>query len=95
MTVSISNVLPQSPRENPITGLNLIRLLTQNRIADFHTTLEALPAEIIYTNPFLKHPVNLEQWLMEGSYSKVWAARNETPAEEYKYFVDSLMGTIR
>lgn len=32
---------------------------------------------------------------MEGSYSKVWGARNEAPAEEYKYFVDSLMGTIR
>lgn len=32
---------------------------------------------------------------MEGSYSKVWSARNEAPVEEYKYFVDSLMGTIR
>ena len=32
---------------------------------------------------------------MEGSYSKVWGAREEAPAEEYKYFVDSLMGTIR
>ncbi|KAG9023175.1 hypothetical protein FS837_005918 [Tulasnella sp. UAMH 9824] len=32
---------------------------------------------------------------MEGSYSKVWVAREEAPAEEYKFFVDSLMGTIR
>lgn len=32
---------------------------------------------------------------MEGSYSKVWNARLEAPAEEYKFFVDSLMGTIR
>lgn len=32
---------------------------------------------------------------MEGSYSKVWSAREEAPAEEYKFFVDSLMGTIR
>ena len=32
---------------------------------------------------------------MEGSYSKVWNAREEAPAEEYKFFVDSLMGTIR
>jgi len=32
---------------------------------------------------------------MEGSYSKVWNAREEAPAEEYKIFVDSLMGTIR
>jgi len=32
---------------------------------------------------------------MEGSYSKVWNARAEAPVEEYKFFVDSLMGTIR
>jgi len=32
---------------------------------------------------------------MEGSYSKVWNAREEAPAEEYKFFVDSLIGTIR
>lgn len=78
-------------------GLNLIRLLTQNRIADFHATLESLPlpADAISDNPYLSHPVNLERWLMEGSYSKVWNARAEAPAEEYKFFVDSLMGTIR
>ena len=89
--------LPPSPREFPIRGLNLIRLLTQNRIADFHTTLEALPlpADSLTSNPFIAHPVNLERWLMEGSYSKVWNAREEAPAEEYKFFVDSLMGTIR
>jgi 26S proteasome regulatory subunit N12 len=32
---------------------------------------------------------------MEGSYSKVWRARKEVPREEYSYFVDELMGTIR
>ncbi|KAH9943315.1 COP9 signalosome [Epithele typhae] len=92
-----SAVLPPSPREYPLRGLNLIRLLTQNRIADFHTTLESLPlpADSRSSNPFIAHPINLEQWLMEGSYSKVWNAREEAPTEEYKFFVDSLMGTIR
>ncbi|KIM91069.1 hypothetical protein PILCRDRAFT_59063 [Piloderma croceum F 1598] len=91
------SILPPSKREFPIRGLNLIRLLTQNRIADFHTTLESLPlpADGINDNPYIRHPVNLERWLMEGSYSKVWNAREEAPAEEYKFFVDSLMGTIR
>ena len=91
------SVLPPSKREFPVRGLNLIRLLTQNRIADFHTTLESLPlpADEISTNPYIAHPVNLERWLMEGSYSKVWNAREEAPAEEYKFFVNSLMGTIR
>jgi len=93
--VDFNDVLPPSPRQYPLQGLNLIRLLTQNRIADFHTTLEALPEEALHDNAFIKHPVNLERWLMEGSYSKVWGAREEAPAEEYKFFVDSLMGTIR
>ncbi|PCH41291.1 hypothetical protein WOLCODRAFT_162959 [Wolfiporia cocos MD-104 SS10] len=92
-----STQLPPSPREYPIRGLYLIRLLTQNRIADFHTTLESLPlaADSLTANPYIQHPVNLERWLMEGSYSKVWNAREEAPVEEYKFFVDSLMGTIR
>ena len=92
-----SSILPPSPREYPLRGLNLIRLLTQNRIADFHTTLESLPlpADSLTANPYIAHPINLEQWLMEGSYSKVWNAREEAPTEEYKFFVDSLMGTIR
>ncbi|KAI0693566.1 proteasome 26S subunit [Cytidiella melzeri] len=92
-----SSALPPSSREFPIRGLNLIRLLTQNRIAEFHTTLESLPlpADSFTSNPYISHPINLERWLMEGSYSKVWNAREEAPAEEYKFFVDSLMGTIR
>jgi len=93
--VDYSSILPPSSRQYCIQGLNLIRLLTQNRIADFHTKLESLPAEALQENKYIKHPVNLERWLMEGSYSKVWNAREEAPAEEYKFFVDSLIGTIR
>lgn len=32
---------------------------------------------------------------MEGSYSKVWRSRAQVPREEYRYFVEELMGTIR
>ena len=94
---ALSAVLPPSPREYPLVGLNLIRLLTQNRIADFHTTLEAirLSPDAAAENPYIAHPVAVERWLMEGSYSKVWSAREEAPAEEYRFFVDSLIGTIR
>ena len=62
-----------------------------------NTTLEAirLTPEAAAENPYIAHPVAVERWLMEGSYSKVWSAREEAPADEYKFFVDSLMGTIR
>jgi hypothetical protein len=49
----------------------------------------------VHTNQYISHPVNLERWLMEGSYSKVWGARSQMPMEEYRYFVDLLVDTIR
>lgn len=90
-----STVLPPSSNHFPLLGLSLLRLLSSNQIGAFHTTLETLSAELVRDNPFLAHPVSLERWLMEGSYSKVWRARREVPREEYAFFVDSLMGTIR
>lgn len=73
----------------------LLRLLSSNAIASFHTTLETLPQPLIQDSPYLQHPINLERWLMEGSYSKVWRSRDQVPREEYKFFVDGLMLTIR
>jgi len=96
LTLLYRSSLPPSKHKFPLWGLNLICLLTQNCITDFHTTLESLPlpADEISVNPFIQHPVNLKQWLMEGSYSKVWNVQEEAPPEEYKFFMDSLMGII-
>lgn len=81
----------------PLQGLNLLRLLAQNRIAEFHTELERLDnvEELVHHNPYIRHSTQLEQWLMEGSYSKVWNARTKVPSPEYGFFMDMLMGTIR
>lgn len=75
-------------------GLNLLRLLAQSRIADFHTMLESLD-ESETQNAFVQHAVQLEQHLMEGAYNRVWAARQQVPTEEFAYFTDILMSTIR
>ncbi|KAI9611953.1 hypothetical protein H4Q26_008043 [Puccinia striiformis f. sp. tritici PST-130] len=90
-----SSLLPPSQRRYPLVGLDLLRLLSQNKIAQFHTVLEGLVKEHVHTNQYISHPVNLERWLMEGSYSKVWGARSQMPMEEYRYFVDLLVDTIR
>jgi 26S proteasome regulatory subunit N12 len=79
----------------PILGINLLRFLSQNRIAEFHTALELIDADQIHTNAFIKHPIQLEQYMMEGSYNKVWNARSDVPAPEYTFFMDILMATIR
>ncbi|OCT68074.1 hypothetical protein XELAEV_18039369mg [Xenopus laevis] len=87
--------LPESAYKHQLLGLNLLFLLSQNRVADFHTELERLPAKDIQTNVYIKHPVSLEQYLMEGSYNKVFLAKGNIPAESYTFFIDILLDTIR
>ncbi|GFS38067.1 regulatory particle non-ATPase 12A [Actinidia rufa] len=86
--------LPPSPQEYPILGLNLLRLLVQNRIAEFHTELELLSASSL-ENPCIKHAVELEQSFMEGAYNRVLSARRTVPHETYVYFMDLLAKTVR
>ncbi|PWN95812.1 hypothetical protein FA09DRAFT_287386, partial [Tilletiopsis washingtonensis] len=86
--------LPPSSAHEPLLGLSLLRLLSSNRISQFHTVLETLDAALVGSR-FIQHPVLLERWLMEGSYSKVWRARDEVPQPEYAVFIEMLMRTIR
>lgn len=87
--------LPESAFKYQILGLNLIRLLSQNRVAEFHTELELLPPHEIQQNVYISHPVSLEQWLMEGRYNKVFLSKDNVPAESYNFFIDLLLDTIR
>ena len=84
-----------SPYTHQLLGLDLLSLLAQNRLADFHAALEILPTEIVRTSPYVRHPIELEQFLMEGSYNKVFAARENIPSENFKFFIDMLLGTVR
>ncbi|KAL5552423.1 hypothetical protein UlMin_002599 [Ulmus minor] len=72
--------LPQSSEEYPILGLNLLRVLVQNRVAEFHTELELLS------------PATLEH---KWAYNRVLSARQRVPHETYHYFMDLLAKTVR
>lgn len=87
--------LPESAYKYQLLGLNLLRLLAQNRVAEFHTELELLPEKELRGNVYILHPVTLEQWLMEGRYNKVVLSRGTVPAESYTFFLDELIKTIR
>ena len=63
--------LEESPKKYELLGLNLLRLLSQNETAKFHTELELLDSSTIQENPYISCPVKLEQDIMEGSYRKV------------------------
>jgi len=89
------NELPESAYKYQLLGLNLLCLLSQNRVADFHTELELLPPKEIQNNVYIRHPVSLEQYLMEGSYNKVFLSKGNVPAKSYTFFIDRLLETIR
>lgn len=43
----------------PLIGLNLLRLLSQNKLSEFHTTLEGIQHDELQSNPFIKQAVDL------------------------------------
>jgi len=52
-------MISASPNEQLIEGLNLLRLLVENRISEFHIELELIsPAEL--KSEYLKIPIELE-----------------------------------
>lgn len=92
--VDYAGILPASSRQTLIQGLNLMRLVAQNRIAEFHTELELVPAAL-RSDSFIEYALRLEQYLMEGSYSKIREATMATPDSSFEFFVDMLMITVR
>ncbi|CAK8694447.1 unnamed protein product [Clavelina lepadiformis] len=86
---------PESPYKQQLLGLNLLCLLSQNRVAEFHTELERLSTNDIQNNIYIKHPIAMEQYLMEGHYNKLFLAKGNVPAESYNFFIDILLDTIR
>lgn len=46
--------LPESPFQFQLLGLNLLCLLSQNRVAEFHTELERLPANKVASDVYIK-----------------------------------------
>ncbi|KAL6436530.1 hypothetical protein ACFW04_004776 [Cataglyphis niger] len=87
--------LMESAYKYQLLGLNLLFLLSQNRVAEFHTELELLPSDQIQSNVYIRHPLSLEQYLMEGSYNKIFLAKGNVPAASYNFFIDILLNTVR
>jgi len=89
--------LPDSSYKCELLGLNLLCLLSQNRVAEFHTELEIIAHQdvLVLENVYIKHAVSMEQYLMEGRYNKIFLAKRLVPAEPYNFFIDILLDTIR
>ncbi|EPS45848.1 hypothetical protein H072_160 [Dactylellina haptotyla CBS 200.50] len=99
-----ANLIKPSQQEAKILGLYLLFLLSQGDAGGFHTALEVLNQEGKGDSEngwqwgeYVRYPVTLERWLMEGSYDKVWEAtrKSKTPTEEFDVFTKILVSTLR
>lgn len=85
-------VLKATPRKCHILGLNLMNLLIDNRLSEFHAELELLTEEEA-SNAFVTFPITLERRLMVGTYDEVLSVT--VPDAFYQFFVDNLLQTVR
>jgi 26S proteasome regulatory subunit N12 len=86
------NLLGSTPRKCHILGLNLMYLLVDNRLSEFHAELELLTDEDA-SHKFVSFPIKLERQLMVGIYDEVLSVT--VPDASYQFFVDNLLQTVR
>lgn len=82
--------VPKSSRENLVVGLRLLTLLAQNKMSKFHTELELIPHGL-QQDMCIRHPIELEMFLMEGSYNKLRTVIEKVPASEYAPLLEYLV----
>lgn len=88
-------IIGESADMYKILGLNLLYLLSQNKVADFHMEFELIPNEVMLSNQYIRYPLALEQYIMEGRYNKIFEAKKSSPWEMYNLFIDMLLQTVR
>ncbi|WWC90087.1 uncharacterized protein L201_005020 [Kwoniella dendrophila CBS 6074] len=91
---NLNSIISESPNRPITLGLHLLALLSEGLLTEFHTLLETLKVEQL-SDVFVKLPVDLERWLMEGAYNKVYRAKDRVPREEFGFLLERLMGTVR
>lgn len=85
---------PTTERKCHILGLNLMHLLVDNRLSEFHAELELLSEQEASTS-YVSYPINLERQLMVGSYDEVLKAGSHVPDPSYTFFMENLLQTVR
>ena len=81
-------------RKCHVLGLNLMHLLVENRLSEFHAELELLSEDEAGT-PYVSFPITLERQLMVGSYDEVLDAGSNVPDPSYSFFMENLLETVR
>ena len=87
-------ILPESTKKYAILGLYLLYLLSFNKISEYHTEIELIPFDK-YDNVFIKVPMSLEQYFVEGSYKKILNSKQNVPLQAYQFFINKFLDAIR
>lgn len=85
---------PPSSQKQFVQGLYLLHLLASDRIGEFHTELELIKFDDL-EDEVIKHAINLERFLMEGSYAKILEAQSRMGNPNLKFFMERLLETVR
>ncbi|WBW74010.1 19S proteasome regulatory subunit Rpn12 [Schizosaccharomyces osmophilus] len=90
------SALAPSPRMGMVTALNLLYLLSDNRIAEFHTALESVPEKSLFEkDAHVVWVMSLEQNVMEGAFDKVASMIHSCAFPEFSYFMKIVMTMVR
>lgn len=90
----ITNDKDGAEMRSMVLGLNLMHLLVENKLSEFHSQLELIPV-IIRQQRNTAFPILLEQYLMEGNFSKLFTSGKELPDPIYSEFMDQLFDFAR
>lgn len=88
-------VIPKSQKKNAVLGLYLLYLLSYNKISEYHTEIELIPFEEIESNIYIKVPVSLENYFVQGSYQNILRQQQNVPLPAYYFFIEKFVDAIR
>eukprot|EP01092_Planopodium_desertum_P008193 TRINITY_DN3402_c0_g1_i4.p1 TRINITY_DN3402_c0_g1~~TRINITY_DN3402_c0_g1_i4.p1 ORF type:complete len:153 (-),score=31.08 TRINITY_DN3402_c0_g1_i4:87-545(-) len=71
-----------------------MRLLALSKLGHFHAAVETIPLAD-HKDLYIQFPMQLESYLMEGNYNKAFKSVAAAPAEEYNFYLDKLLQTVR
>mmetsp|Transcript_18510 Transcript_18510/g.26145 ORF Transcript_18510/g.26145 Transcript_18510/m.26145 type:complete len:258 (+) Transcript_18510:180-953(+) len=85
-----------SERKCHVLGLNLMYLLVENRLSEFHAELELLTVEQSQSK-YITFPIQLERQLMVGAYDQVLTSATQVPdtTTYTTLFMENLLQTVR
>ena len=89
------SIIGKSQRKNAILGLYLLYLLSFNKISQYHTEIELIPQDDIENNIYIKVPVSLETYFVQGRYQKILQQQDNVPQVAYYFFIGKFVDAIR